>query len=123
MKKFRSIPNKDAIYFAEVFVDIRCFSCEEQAKNIISFWAKDTQDLKEKIEKLIPNKIKQIAIWDSKIYSGSKGVNKIIVNYMYNYNSNKLMPIEFPGIFESEVINRHPDMHGVMKFISHITEV
>lgn len=122
MKKFRSISNRVAVYFAEVSVDIGHFSCEEYTKNMVSFWAKDIQDLKEKIRRFIPNKIKQILIWDSKMYSGSKGVDKVIVNYMYNYNHHKLMPIEFPGIFESKVINKHPDMHGVMKFISHITE-
>lgn len=118
MKKFRSISNKIAVYFVEVSVDIGYFSCEEYTKNMVSFWAKDIQDLKEKIKRFIPNKIKQVLIWDSKMYSGSKGVDKVIVNYMYNYNRRKLMPIEFPGIFESKIINKHPDMYGVMKFIS-----
>ena len=122
MKKFRAIPNKLAIYFVELSVDKGLYSYDEYTKNMVSFWAKDIQDLKEKIKRFIPNKIRQIIIWDSKLYLGSKGVDKVIVNYMYNYNSNKLMPIEFPGIFESKIINKHPEMHGVMKFISHITE-
>lgn len=122
MKKFRAISNKLAVYFVELSIDDGFFSCEEYTKNMVSFWAKDIQDLKEKIKRFVPRSIKQVLVWDSKMYTGSKGVDKVIVNYMYNYNSKKLTPVDFPGFFESKVINKHPDMYGIMNFISHITE-
>lgn len=122
MKKFKAISNKLAVYFVELSIDDGFFSCEEYTKNLVGFWAKDITDLKEKIKRFVPRSIKQVLVWDSKMYTGSKGVDKVIINYMYNYNTHKLMPVDFPGFFESKVINKHPEMHGVMKFISHMED-
>ena len=133
-RKFKRVPNDKAIYFIEVLMDDGDLAIESPLKHRASFWVENTDKAKEKISKYAHRKIRQIIIWDSKLYKKDDnpytgiaesfiplvGVNEIIANLQYDFTKNKLVPLPFPGKYASEKINIRKDILNLIKYLKTI---
>ena len=133
-RKFKPVPIDKAIYFIEILMDDGDLTIESPLKHRISFWVENTNKAKKSINKFAHKKIRQIIIWDSKVYKKNDnaytgiatpyiplaGVNEIIANLQYDFVKNKLVPLPFTGRYTSEKINKRKDILDLIKYLKTI---
>lgn len=133
-RKLKRVPNNEAIYFIEILMGDGDLAIESPLKHRVSFWVENTYKAKEEINKFLHRKIRQVIIWDSKLYTKDDnlytgttvqvtplaGVNEIIANLQYDFIEKKLVPLSFPGRYVSEKINRRKDILNLIKYLKTI---